>query len=992
MSRMCNTKRARQSRGTAMLLVLIAVAVCTILALSFLASQEPTAVVASNIDRKTQARAIAESALKMAIDYVNEDADWRTDKSSGVWMTDVALDGGTFTLTGTDEIDGDLADDTAEAVTLSVVATYAGVTHRVSAVVSPGGDGPPGTKLLLVVGDSGSPSSQDVAKQTLFEKWGYTVTLIDDGATQAAFDAAVALNDIAYISNSCSDTAVGTKLTDAAIGVLSEVFRLVDDLGLQNNEAGGSATGTAINVLDDTHMITEGYAIGSHTIVNSSTTFTLYSGLYAAGVKVLADNDFVIASFEHPTLLVADRGSMLHTGVAAGRRVALPFQPATFDVNELTMDGQTILWRCLQWAGGANSVPPMRIALYEFAEQPVADPTLVGHWSLDEDFGVSTEFGNNSAGNGSDSSDNDTVASKFVLTTPMSVTGITTRLKRNKDGHFRCAIYEDNSGSPGDLISETAKTQFSENGWAWRTASIGPVELEAGTYWLALSAEGANTQVEYNYQDHTGTTHHNSQDAINDGFNTTWGTSDATYTRELSIYLEGISSPYAEDQAISENSGDYQGAPIGGETGFGDGGTSVTFHGINDYLEIPHDDAYLLNEGSVGLHFRPASTSGEQGLFSKDSSGNDNGGHLYLYLDGTRLKARINTDGSNPYGTGDSIELQSGSGSISTNTWHHVLVTFGDGQFRLYLDGTLVDAGNHLGGLGTTSGGSGNTEPIVIGANSEGSDDVSATPISNEFEGRIDDVRIYGLPLDATQAANIASGSALGTRAAPGYVITDTSGYEDPANLIIYDTSAINWVGGGGLQFTGDTIATSIGAVSKFKDAIEDNDAFAIELILERASSDTTASPSYLFGNSNAPFVHNFLIGQSGTKYVARVRDSATGTSGVLSPELISNTNLPATGETHLQLSYKAGELSVYIDGVLDMTASTGGTVDNWADDLLVVLGGAYSDTDHWNGTIKRIAVYDRGFNAVQARNVYNGNPPGDGSGSISTVRWHEDD
>ncbi|MFK7788990.1 MAG: hypothetical protein AB8C95_05765, partial [Phycisphaeraceae bacterium] len=121
-----------------MLLVLIAVAMCTIMALSFLVAQEPTAVVASNIDRKTQARAIAESALKMAIDYVNEDADWRSDKTSGVWMTDASLDGGTFTLTGTDEDDGDLADDTTDAVMLSVVASYGGVTHRVSARVTPG--------------------------------------------------------------------------------------------------------------------------------------------------------------------------------------------------------------------------------------------------------------------------------------------------------------------------------------------------------------------------------------------------------------------------------------------------------------------------------------------------------------------------------------------------------------------------------------------------------------------------------------------------------------------------------------------------------------------------------------------------------------------------------------------------------------------------------------------------------------------------------------
>jgi len=130
----------RHARGAALLLVLIAVAISTILALSFLASQGPTSVVASNIDRKAKARAIAESALKMAIDYVNEDANWRTDKASGQWMTAASLDGGTFDLYGTDEGDDDLGNNTTDPVLLSVVATYEGVTHRVSALVTPGGE------------------------------------------------------------------------------------------------------------------------------------------------------------------------------------------------------------------------------------------------------------------------------------------------------------------------------------------------------------------------------------------------------------------------------------------------------------------------------------------------------------------------------------------------------------------------------------------------------------------------------------------------------------------------------------------------------------------------------------------------------------------------------------------------------------------------------------------------------------------------------------
>ena len=101
-----------------MLLVLFAVAIASILALSFMRSSRPTAAVAANIDRHAEARALAESGLKLAINYVKENSDWRTAMPYGLWLEDQGLGGGVFSVYGTDD-DGDLTDDDSDQVLLS---------------------------------------------------------------------------------------------------------------------------------------------------------------------------------------------------------------------------------------------------------------------------------------------------------------------------------------------------------------------------------------------------------------------------------------------------------------------------------------------------------------------------------------------------------------------------------------------------------------------------------------------------------------------------------------------------------------------------------------------------------------------------------------------------------------------------------------------------------------------------------------------------------
>ena len=203
--------------------------------------------------------------------------------------------------------------------------------------------------LLLVVDNPGSLSLQDSDKKTLIESWGYTVTLIDDNATQSEFDAAVLAAAAAYVSATVSDTTLGSKLVNAGIGVVNEKANLVDEFGFSTSRAG--ANRTQIEVMDNGHYITSGFSMGSLTIHTGSQPNYTLTGTLAAGLGVLANGE----SSSDPGLAVMDAGAGLAGGgTAAGRRVKLPWGGAAFDLSFLNADGQTIMQRAIEWAAGTG--------------------------------------------------------------------------------------------------------------------------------------------------------------------------------------------------------------------------------------------------------------------------------------------------------------------------------------------------------------------------------------------------------------------------------------------------------------------------------------------------------------------------------------------------------------------------------------------------------------------------------------------------------------
>lgn len=1020
-----------------MLMVLIAVAIATILALSFLASHGPASVVASNIDRKAKARAIAESALQMAIDYVNEDAAWRSDKTSGIWMTDVALDGGTFTLSGIDEQDGDLANDASQMVTLSVVATYQGVTHRVSAHVLPGVDA------------TGTAPG-------LFTKWfdlSISPRRLSDIDWEATPTTTTVEEDIDWRSTG-SPWMGGFPQDDFAVELTG--YLTVPTSGtwtLYLNSDDGSEL-----LLDEAVLIDND---GLHGMQERSGTASLTAGRpYPIRVRF----------FERG----GGAGLIMSWAGPGQSKQVIP--PSAFTHDDGSVDEEP-----------TGNVPTL-LALYEFEQVTVA-PTLVGRWTLDEVggggggvvaigdelrlnngsfidaynstdgeygganrqldvrfttnangsddvklYGGSTIYGDLMIGSGGNISQviesyNGSQITGDVAVQDENVDLIQFNAPNGFGGHSGNQTYNGGSRTWSSnqhfnqlTLNNNAKVYVSGD-VAVRVSNKlalndGDIILNPGaslTLWvghdvtinngstinndttrvsdLTLIMYGNNRDMTINDGRVCGAVHVPDDLTINNGSeiygSVTVGDdlviNDGAIHADLANTPPGITASGVTSSTDSSELGN-DGTPRGDITGgvTGQHGTAYHFDGSNDYVEIPHDDSYLMQAGTFSVWFKPDNTSGRQGLFSKDSYGLDTGGHFSVFLDGSRVEVRMQS-------TTQSYYVFSPSGSISTGNWYHIMFAWGEEGMALYLNGVLVDTDPYTGGLGTTSGGIGNYEPIVLGANAWQSDDLQATPLYDYFDGVLDDLRIYNERLSESQAMEIYEGAVEPSPFLSKAIISDTSGFAEPLDLAVQDTDAVTW-NNGAMTFDSNTLAISLAHAVKLHDAIEATGEFSVEVLLSRAAPGTTSSPSRIVSYTDGANANHFMLGQDASNYEARVRDSSTGSNGTLSPEFVSDTHLNSSGDTHIVLSYKDGEVSVFLDGAFDQTQTAGGTLNNWETDHDLVFGGAYGGSNYWRGTLKRVAIYDRGFNAIQANNVYNGDEPGTGVGGTGRVIWDEQD
>ena len=434
------------------------------------------------------------------------------------------------------------------------------------------------------------------------------------------------------------------------------------------------------------------------------------------------------------------------------------------------------------------------------------------------------------------------------------------------------------------------------------------------------------------------------------------------------------------DDAADTSHGFYRNGPSTGGAGHAAGRTAAAFDGVDDFMQVPHNDAFMLDAGSLGFWFRANDTESFQVLASKDSQDFDEGGHLTVGLYGNRLVYWVENKAGNDH-------LLVASGTIAANTWYHCVVTFGPGGQRLYLNGQLRASSDYDGGLGASAGGTGNTEPWTFGVSQrESYPDGSSDHWSYPFAGRIGDVRLYDQNLTADQAADLYADAA--PRAVVPPIVEDTSTYGGPLDLRIATPENAVWVGGGGLTVTGDNTITRKDAAAKLHDALTASNAYTVELLFT-PTSDSQSGPAELIAYGDNGSARAFTVGQEDRAVVARLQTSATTRDG--SPEVETDNLLTQNKPVHLLVAFDGGDhrVRVYRDSKQVLAEERLGSLSTWSDALRLVLANDGSGSNPWHGTFHHVAVWDRAFNIHQAKNVYHGQPPGDGTGPFRAV-WIE--
>lgn len=247
------------------------------------------------------------------------------------------------------------------------------------------------TGTLLVVGNTGSPTTGDAAVRTRLEGLGHTVTYQSAASTQPDLSGV----DLVVISESCSSIDLGQKYADFTGPIFSLEAFWWDNAGWTTSDP-VAATGTHYNIV--AHDLTAGITPGAWEMFTASTNTPHTGNTHGENAQVAAHYGSTVTN---ATLFAYEAGVIqANFEVTPARRVGFAvFDPAT---TTLTATGWTIFDNSVNWLMEAPPASGVLVVVADKAALTSADTTLInrlqtlGHTvttrSDEEDDSVATEY------------------------------------------------------------------------------------------------------------------------------------------------------------------------------------------------------------------------------------------------------------------------------------------------------------------------------------------------------------------------------------------------------------------------------------------------------------------------------------------------------------------------------------------------------------------------------------------------------------------------
>ncbi len=204
----------------------------------------------------------------------------------------------------------------------------------------------PGTgEILFVVGNPNSLTNGDIAVRNRLEGRGYTVTIVDDSASQTS-DANGKV--LVVISSTVNSGNVSNKFRNVTVPVIVWEQALLDNMRMTGNSGGDHGTDgneRRVNIIDNTHPLAAGLSTGNVQVTTSNQTFSW--GLpnnNAIKIATLQNNSSRYAIFAYET------GASMVNLTAPARRVGFFLENNT--ASRLNNDGWALFDSAVDWATG----------------------------------------------------------------------------------------------------------------------------------------------------------------------------------------------------------------------------------------------------------------------------------------------------------------------------------------------------------------------------------------------------------------------------------------------------------------------------------------------------------------------------------------------------------------------------------------------------------------------------------------------------------------